>query len=105
MKYLYCIFFTFNCLFGYVAIAQIGGQNTYQFLNLPVSPRHAALGGKNVTLNNYDPTSALNNPALINDLMDRNLSVNYMNFVGDVNYGTASYGHFLTEEPELFRLG
>lgn len=84
---------------------QIGGQNTYQFLNLPVSPRHAALGGKNVTLVNYDPTSALNNPALINDDMDRIMSVNYMNFVGDINYGTASYAQFFDRRTRVVQAG
>jgi len=105
MRNLFCVFFIFISLFGFKAIAQVGGQNTYQFLNLPVSPRHAALGGKNVTLNNYDPTSALNNPALINDLMDRNLTVNYMNYIGDVNYGTASYAHFFDRRTRVIQAG
>lgn len=86
-------------------LSQIGGQNTYQFLNLPVSPRHAALGGKNVTLINYDPTSALNNPALINDEMDNQLSLNYMNFVGDINYGTASYAYFFNRRTRVVQAG
>ncbi len=86
-------------------MAQIGGQNTYQFLNLPVSPRHAALGGKNITLNNYDPSSALNNPALINYRMDNQLSVNYMNFVGDINYGTASYAYLFDRRTQVLQAG
>ncbi|MBS3739157.1 type IX secretion system protein PorQ [Mesohalobacter halotolerans] len=88
-----------------LASAQIGGQNTYQFLNLPVSPRHAALGGKNVTLNNYDPSSALNNPALINYKMDNQLAVNYMNFVGDINYGTASYAYLFDRRTRVLQAG
>lgn len=101
---------TYSILYYLVLIpvfsfAQIGGQNTFQFLNLPVSPRHAALGGKNVTLNNYDPTSALNNPALINDAMDNQLAVNYMNFVGDVNYGTASYAYFFDRRTRVIQAG
>jgi len=97
---LYSILFLPLC-----SIAQIGGQNTYQFLNLPVSPRHAALGGKNVTLNNYDPSSALNNPALINDAMDNHLALNYMNFVGDINYGTASYAYFFDRRTRVVQGG
>lgn len=85
--------------------SQIGGQNTYQFLNLPVSPRHSALGGKNITLNNYDPSSALNNPALINDKMDNQLSINYMNFVGDINYGTASYAYMFDRRTRVLQIG
>ena len=75
------------------------------FSILPVSPRHAAMGGKNVTLNNYDPSSALNNPALINEKMDNQLAVNYMNFVGDVNYGTASYAYLFDRRTRVLQLG
>jgi hypothetical protein len=98
------IFFSFFSI-PLLLKAQIGGQNTYQFLNLPVSPRHAALGGKNVTLVNYDPTSALNNPALINDEMDNQMAFNYMNFVGDINYGTASYAHFFNRRTRVVQAG
>jgi hypothetical protein len=105
MRLRYIIIFFVVSYFGFSASAQIGGQNTYQFLNLPVSPRHSALGGKNITLNNYDPSSALNNPALINDMMDRNLSVNYMNFLGDVSYGTASYAHLFDRRTRVLQMG
>ncbi len=46
--------------------AQLGGESTYQFLNLVSSPRQAALGGKNITSFDYDVTDALYNPASIN---------------------------------------
>lgn len=105
MKNLRPFFLIFLILFCLELWSQVGGQNTYQFLNLPVSPRHAAMGGKNITLNNYDPSSALNNPALINDLMDRQLSVNYMNFIGDVNYGTASYAYMLDRRTRVLQIG
>jgi len=102
LRHLFLFFLLLSCLELW---SQIGGQNTYQFLNLPVSPRHAAMGGKNVTLNNYDPSSALNNPALINDEMDNQLAVNYMNFVGDVNYGTASYAYFFDRRTRVLQVG
>ena len=34
--------------------SQIGGKAVYQFLNLAQSPRQAALGGKTVTVVDYD---------------------------------------------------
>ena len=46
--------------------AQLGGNATYQFLNLMSSPRQAALGGKVITNVDYDVTQALYNPATIN---------------------------------------
>ncbi len=105
MKTLRRLCFLILFVFSLEAWSQIGGQNTYQFLNLPVSPRHAALGGKNVTLNNYDPSSALNNPALINYRMDNQLAVNYMNFVGDINYGTASYAYLFDRRTQVLQAG
>ena len=53
--------------------AQVGGESTYQFLNLVSSPRQAALGGKIITNFDYDVTEALYNPASINLEMDNQL--------------------------------
>jgi len=57
-------------LFGTYCFAQLGGQSTYQFLNLVSSPRQAALGGKSLTNIDYDVAQALYNPATINPEMD-----------------------------------
>jgi len=84
---------------------QIGGQNTYQFLNLPKSPRLAALGGKNVTLYNFDPTNAMENPALINFDMDKQLAVNYMSLGTGINYGTASYAVLVDRRFQVLQGG
>ncbi|WP_459209311.1 type IX secretion system protein PorQ [Aquimarina rhabdastrellae] len=80
--------------------AQIGGKYTYQFLNLVSSTRQAALGGKNVTGYDQDPTTALYNPASINISMDRTLGVNYVNYIADVNYGSVAYAYALGENKE-----
>ncbi len=85
--------------------AQLGGRNTYQFLNLTSSPRQAALGGKNVTGYDYDPTTALYNPASINTEMDRKLAVNYVNYIADVNYGSVAYGRSFGEKKRMFQAG
>lgn len=92
--------FLFTCS---IALGQVGGRNTYEFLNLPVSPKISALGGKNITLYNADPTSAISNPANINYLMDKQLSVNYMNYLADVNYGTASYAYLLDRRTQVLQ--
>ncbi len=86
-----------------IALGQVGGRNTYEFLNLPVSPKISALGGKNITLYNADPTNAISNPANINYFMDKQLSVNYMNYLADVNYGTASYAYLLDRRTQLLQ--
>lgn len=85
--------------------AQIGGRATYQFLNLPASPKQAALGGKVLTDYTYDPTSAMFNPATINLEMDNNVSLNYMNYIADVNYGTASYAYLIDRHTQVIHAG
>ncbi len=95
----------FICFFGYVAQAQIGGKYTYQFLNLVTSPRQAALGGKNITTYDYDPTSGLYNPANINYQMTNQLSVNYVNYLADVNFGSAAYAFRSGRKENVFHTG
>lgn len=88
-----------------VVEAQIGGRATYQFLNLVSGAKQAALGGRVLTAVDYDPTSALNNPATINLKMDNQLQVNYANYLGDVNYGTAAYAYTWDRHVQTFHGG
>lgn len=85
--------------------SQLGGRGTYQFLNLISSPRQAALGGKIITNYDYDPDSALYNPATINYKMDKQLSANYVNFLADINYGTASYAYLVDRHTQVIHAG
>ena len=55
----------FCLLISIVSKAQVGGESTYQFLNLVSSPRQAALGGKVITNVDYDVAQGLYNPATI----------------------------------------
>lgn len=87
------------------AMGQLGGRATYQFLNLMSSPRQAALGGKIITNYDYDPDSALYNPANINYRMDNQLAVNYVNYLADINYGTASYAYLWDRHKQVFHAG
>ena len=86
-------------------VAQVGGRATYQFLNLVTSTRQAALGGKNITNYDYDPTQAMYNPATINPEMDNQLALNYANYIGDVNYGTASYAYLWDRRTQVLHMG
>ena len=85
--------------------AQLGGESTYQFLNLISSPRQAALGGKVLTNVDYDVTQALYNPATINVDMDNQLAVNYSSYLGDIRYGTAAYAYTWDRRTQTFHLG
>jgi hypothetical protein len=85
--------------------AQLGGNATYQFLNLISSPRQAALGGKVITNVDYDVTQALYNPATINIEMDNQLALNYANHLGDIRYGTAAYAYTVDRRTQTFHAG
>lgn len=85
--------------------AQLGGESTYQFLNLVSSPRQAALGGKVITNYDYDVTSGLYNPATINDEMDNQLALNYSSYLGGISYGTAAYAYTYDRHVQTFHIG
>lgn len=85
--------------------SQVGGEHVYQFLNLVSSPRQAALGGKVITNYDYDVSQALYNPAAINVEMDNQLSINYVNQLGEVNYGTAAYAYTWDRRVQTFFAG
>lgn len=67
------------------------GNGVFQFLDLPVSSRMAALGGKNVSMSDPDINFALLNPALLNKNTDNMIGLNMANYLADVQFGTAIY--------------
>ncbi|MFL1011628.1 type IX secretion system protein PorQ [Flavisericum labens] len=88
-----------------LTMAQVGGEHTYQFLNLVSSPRQAALGGKVLTNVDYDVTQALFNPATINVEMDNQLALNYTSYLGGIGYGTAAYAYTVDRHTQTFHGG
>ncbi|WP_053992998.1 type IX secretion system protein PorQ [Mangrovimonas sp. TPBH4] len=99
-------FTTFFCLFTVSTIySQLGGESTYQFLNLVSSPRQAALGGKVITNYDYDVTGAIYNPATINDEMDNQLALNYTSYLGGISYGTGAYAYTWDRRVQTFHMG
>ncbi|TXE19576.1 type IX secretion system protein PorQ [Psychroserpens burtonensis] len=97
---------TIICLFMTASIyAQVGGESTYQFLNLMSSPRQAALGGKTITNYDNDVTGGLFNPASINAEMDNQLSLNYSSYLGGISYGTAAYAYTWDRHVQTLHIG
>ena len=66
-------------------------QEVYSFLRLPVSAHVAALGGDNVSLTNDDATVIFHNPALITDVSDKTLNVNFMTYMEGSTTASASF--------------
>ncbi|MFO8129820.1 MAG: type IX secretion system protein PorQ [Bacteroidales bacterium] len=71
--------------------AQIGGDNTYEFLNLSNSARVASLGGNFLAVYDGDITLAVNNPSLISPQMHNHLGLSFVNYFSGINYGFANY--------------
>ena len=88
MKKVILLILLFNTL---LVSAQIGGSNTYEFLNVPVSARVGALGGSLIAVKDNDPTLTLANPSLMNEDMSGMLTLSYLNYFADINHGYASY--------------
>jgi hypothetical protein len=88
-----------------MAFGQIGGEYTYDFLNLTNSARMAALGGNQVALNDpLDLNVSYNNPSLLKPDMKNQLAINYVDYFAGVNYGYAAYS-FGTPLPGNFAVG
>ena len=92
-------------LLSTTAFSQIGGKYVYQFLNLAQSPRQAALGGKTVTVVDFDVNQAFYNPATITPEMHKRLSANYGSYYGEVSYGTAAYAYTYDRHLQTFHAG
>lgn len=88
-----------------LVFAQLGGESTYQFLNLVSSPRQAALGGKIITNYDYDVSEGLYNPASINAEMDNQLAINYASYLGGISYGTGAYAYTWDRRLQTFHFG
>lgn len=92
----------FACISSF---SQVGGKYVYSFLNLPQSPRQSALGGKAITLYDYDVSSVLLNPASLNTQMHNQLSLNYNSYLADVNYGSVAYAVQLDRWGQMLHIG
>jgi len=68
---------------------QLGGSQTYSFLDLPNSAKISALGGYNVSLK--DASIIFNNPAIMDSSTANMLNFSYVNYFAGINWGYSSY--------------
>lgn len=91
---LFILFFLFILQ---TAVAQSGDQ-VFTFLRYPASTRVNAMGGNNVSLVERDPSLIFQNPALLGGEMDGMVNLNYMNYIADINVGSALFTKALKEK-------
>ena len=89
-KLIITIFLLFSVGGGY---AQTGGNHEFKFLTLTNSARSAALGTHWLPVKDGDVNSVLFNPSLIGTDVHHSFALNYINDVGEINYGYAMYSH------------
>ncbi len=73
--------------------AQQAGNHVYEFLNSTNSSRVAALGSNFLSTNDGDISLTYSNPSLINASMHNNISLDYVDYISDINSGLISYGY------------
>ena len=81
-------------LIGILVALQLNAQESqevFTFLRLPVSAHAAALGGDNVTIWDDDPSLIFHNPALISNVSDKSINLNFMTYMQGSKTASASF--------------
>ena len=81
----------FTLLAPFSTLSAQASQTAYNFLRLPVSAHAAALGGDNISLVDDDATLIFQNPALINDVSDRTINLNFMTYMEGAKTASAAF--------------
>ena len=89
-KRIYVLFLLLMMLINLSAQQKDG---TYTFLNATNSARVAALGGVMLPIYDSDIQLSTFNPSLINPEMNNSMSLWYVDYFNDINFGTVQYGH------------
>ena len=101
----FLLFFLILISFSTASIAQTGGSNVYEFLNLPASARITALGGKHITVRDDDLAFALSNPAALSDSIHNQLTFNHSFHLADIGQGFVGYGRHSKKLNTSFLFG
>ena len=82
--------------------AQIGAQNAFEFLRMPISARAIGLGGYVPAYNFQDLGIAVASPSLLNKNYDRNFVVNQEIMFGNIFHGQAAYARYNKQTDATF---
>ncbi|MBL4656651.1 MAG: type IX secretion system protein PorQ [Flavobacteriales bacterium] len=75
------------------AVAQLGGNNTYESLNLVTSARSMGLGGVVLAIKDDDLDLAWYNPSLLNETMHNHLVLNFVDYLSDIKIVSSNYSY------------
>ncbi len=94
------VFPLFGLLFATSSWAQ-ESQTEYNFLRIPVSAHAAALGGDNISIIENDASLIFSNPALLCNVANKQIGLNYMNYMQGANTLSASYNFGVMDRGSL----
>ena len=83
-------------IFSLCAKAQ-SGSTAYEFLQIPVSAHSAALGGQNVSIIDDDVTLTFNNPALLSNVSDKMLNLDYTSYIASTKKLSAAFARTIND--------
>jgi hypothetical protein len=87
------LFLTVCCGVAFSGAAQLGGQRSFEFLNVPANARLAALGGVNASLADRDVNFFYSNPALVSDSLQGFGAATWQFYVADIGQASFVYAH------------
>lgn len=94
----------FFLLFLYAFAVGAEGQESQtinNFLRLPFSSHASALGGENISIIEDDATLSLHNPALLQSVESKSLSLGFMNYMADSKVFSAGYATPVGEKATI----
>ena len=78
------------CIISFTFVKAQNSSSSYAALDLPLSARHAVLN-EPVSLYSQDLESGIFNPAMLNEKMEKQLSLNFVDYFSDINFVSAAY--------------
>ncbi len=73
------------------------GSTAYEFLTIPVSAHSAALGGQNISIIDDDVTFTFNNPALLSNVSDKMLNLDYTSYISSTKKLSAAFSRTIND--------
>ncbi|MDH5475133.1 MAG: type IX secretion system protein PorQ [Cyclobacteriaceae bacterium] len=81
--------------------AQIGGEKSYEFLNIPHTAILTGLGGVNTSSADKDVNLLFSNPALVGQSLDGEMGFNYLAYFSGIQLSSFAYAHHFKEKGTL----
>ena len=85
--------------------AQVGGDKSFEFLNIPYTARLSGLGGVNVSQADQDVNMFLSNPSLIGDTLSGYASANFLSYFADISLATFTYTRKVDQVGGMLSVG